>query len=35
MRMSHITQNNGAACRKTKDINNFVGKNKALFVMLS
>lgn len=35
MRMPHVVQNNGAACRKTKDINDIVGKNKVLFVMLS
>jgi len=33
--MSYVMQNNDAACSKTKDINNFVGKNKVLFVMLS
>lgn len=33
MGLSHVMQNNGAAFRKNKDINDFVGKNKMLFVL--
>ena len=33
MGLSHVMQNNGAAFRKNKDINDFVGKNKMSFVL--